>query len=114
MSFKALLAKQIKAEANSHSQGIKRVFINNNDTTTALTQFAYGIMEPDEQSGTHSHKTMDEYFYFISGNGIYEINDQIIEIVPETFVCIPRGNKHNLINKSDKALEFVYFGIATD
>ena len=114
MSFKALLVQQIRSELNRHARGVKHVFISNKDTRTALTQFAYGIMAPGDQSGVHFHETMDEYFYFIKGNGVYEIGDQSVEIIPETFVSITSGTSHNLINTGDSTLEFVYFGIAIE
>jgi len=104
------LLKDIQGESTAHAQGEKFVFAS--VEKNALTQFAYGVLKKDEQSGSHRHLTMDEYFYFIKGIGTYEIDDSIVELVPTTFVKIPAGTFHNLINESDEPLEFVYFGVA--
>ena len=106
------LLSNLKEESNSHLQGTKRVFIKNNDTDTPLTQFAHGAMKKGEESGLHSHKTMDEYFYFIKGNGLFIIEAEIFDVVHSSFIRVPAGTLHNLKNENDEILEFVYFGIA--
>lgn len=75
-------------------------------------QFAHGCMQPGQESGVHSHATMDEYFYFIKGDGVYTIDDQEYKVAAETFTRIGAGSKHNLKNNSTVPLEFVYFGVA--
>ena len=112
MSYKISLLENLLTKNNVHLQGIKRVFINNDETNSALTQFAQGVMQPGHESGIHCHATMDEYFFFIKGTATYFIDSQKIEIKPNTFVRIPAETNHNLINSGETALEFVYFGIA--
>src|SRR5205085_12601721 len=102
----------LKAESNSHQSGIKRVFVNREMTNSALTQFAHGTLTTGQESGFHSHATMDEYFYFIDGNGEYVISDNVVAATAETFIRIPAGSVHNLRNVGDTDLVFVYFGIA--
>ncbi|GAB3930821.1 cupin domain-containing protein [Mucilaginibacter myungsuensis] len=109
--FHQLLA-HIAAEPNAHARGMKQVFTKNSDTDSALTQFAYGVMSKGDRSGRHSHATMDEYFFFIKGKGIYHIADELIDLLPTTFVRIPAGTEHELINDHNEPLEFVYFGVA--
>ena len=106
------LLNQLKPENNAHNSGIKRVFVNHHQVQSALTQFAHGTMQPGQESGFHAHATMDEYFYFIKGEGIYTINEQEYKAMPETFIRIGAGSKHNLKNNSTIPLEFVYFGVA--
>jgi mannose-6-phosphate isomerase-like protein (cupin superfamily) len=103
----------LKEELNAHKSGMKRVFIRNSDTDTALTQFAYGAMQVGESSGLHKHDTMDEYFFFFKGSGICVLGEEEIEINTSVFVHIPAGTLHNLIQTGNQILEFVYFGIAT-
>ncbi len=107
----AVLEQLIKIE-NSHAQGFKSVFLTNEDTSSALTQFAYGYMSHGDESGLHVHKTMDEYFFFIKGNAEFQIGGITVPVKPSTFIRVPAGEPHNLINNHNNQLEFVYFGIA--
>lgn len=109
-NVKALSA--IEAVLNAHLSGVKRVFVNNDQTESALTQFAYGYMQPGESSGLHKHNTMDEYFYFIKGTGHYVLGDEEISVEPSMFVRVPATVLHNLSQTGNETLEFVYFGIA--
>lgn len=106
--------ENIKGEPTAHLSGLKKVFLNNTDTDSKLTQFAHGMFAPGEICERHSHPTMDELFYFINGNGIYKVEEQEILLKPGTFLRIPAKSQHELINKGKGNLEFVYFGIALD
>lgn len=103
----------IPATATAHGMGRKFVFLNNNDTQTALTQFAYGSIAPNEGCEEHTHPTMDECFYFLKGTGNYKVGDIVYELKPESFLRIPAGTPHALRATGNENLEFVYFGVAT-
>jgi mannose-6-phosphate isomerase-like protein (cupin superfamily) len=106
--------EDIKGEPTAHLSGLKRVFLNNSETNSKLTQFAHGKFLPGEVCELHAHPTMDELFYFINGTGVYFIDDQEIALKPGTFLRIPAKSEHKLINNGENNLEFVYFGIALD
>jgi len=106
------LLEHLTEENNSHFQGAKRVFVKDEDTASSLTQFAYGLMRKGEESGFHSHKTMEEYFYFINGRGVFLIETESFGLRPTSFVRVPAGTLHNIRNEHEENLEFVYFGIA--
>ena len=99
--------------ANAHGQGEKFVFLMQQDTQTALTQFAYGKLIPGEDVQQHLHPTMEECFYFISGDGEYKISDVVYIIKPNSFFRIPANTLHALKATGKQPLTFVYFGIAT-
>ena len=99
--------------ANPHGQGEKFVFLMQQDTQTALTQFAYGKLIPGEDVQQHLHPTMEECFYFISGEGEYKINNIVYSIKPNSFFRIPTNTLHGLKATGKQPLTFVYFGIAT-
>lgn len=103
----------IKAAATAHGTGEKRVFLNNGDTATSLTQFAYGRFMPGETCEEHVHPTMEECFYFIKGIGTYTVDGKAYPLEPGAFLRIPAGVPHKLEAEGDEDLEFVYFGIAT-
>lgn len=112
-NFKIASLSQLAEIKNAHLQGLKRVFVTNDESETSLTQFAYGTFQPKQESGLHHHETMDEYFYFLKGNGHIIINNDLKIIAATTFIKVSAGVKHNLINAGDDNMEFIYFGIAT-
>jgi len=102
----------IPDELNNHQNSIKRVFVRNEDTVSAITQVAYGFMQKAESSGLHQHATMDEYFYFIKGTGVYTVGAEEYIIEPKTFVRVSATTPHNLVQTGHETLEFVYWGVA--
>ncbi len=106
---------EIQESMISHGSGKKRVFISNEDTDTALTQFAWARFESGESCQKHSHPTMDEYFFVYKGSGIYEIGDDVLSIEEGDFIKIPSKTYHKLYaDKNNTVLELIYFGIATN
>lgn len=106
--------ENIEGEPTAHLSGLKKVFLTNEDTTSNLTQFAHGTFKPGEICELHIHPTMIECFYFIKGNGEYQVGDENVKIRPGSFLQIPANTPHELVNNGSENLEFVYFGVATD
>jgi len=96
----------------AHGAGEKFVFLNQQDTQTAITQFAYGKLMPGEDVVQHLHPTMEECFYFIEGKGEYLINNITYAIKPGMFFRIPANTLHSLNATGTQPLTFVYFGVA--
>jgi mannose-6-phosphate isomerase-like protein (cupin superfamily) len=96
----------------AHGKGEKFVFLTQQDTSTAITQFAYGKLVQGEDVEEHLHPTMEECFYFISGEGKYFIDGVMHNITPHTFFRIPANTPHALKPTGTLPLTFVYFGIA--
>lgn len=105
---------EISPQVTAHGSGKKFVFRTNDEMPHAATQFAFGTFEPGEVCETHIHPTMYEYFYFIKGTGTYIIEEQVIDLTPQTFLEIPAGKEHSLHADKGETLEFVYWGIATE
>ncbi len=97
----------------AHGAGQKFIFINNQDSQTAVTQFAYGKLLPGENCATHLHPTMEEFYYFIDGKGEYTVDNIVHDITPDTFFRIPVNTLHALKATGTQPLTFVYFGVAT-
>lgn len=106
------MVSELAAEITSHKTGEKRVFLSGNETLTNLTQFCYGELAKDELIEPHLHKSMEEFFYFLSGKGSFIIAEKTFEVKKGVFIRIPHNTVHSLKNKSDQVLQFVYFGIA--
>lgn len=101
-------------EPTAHRQGSKKVFLRDSDTSTNLTQVAYGTFRAADFCELHSHATMEEIFFFLSGRGIYTVGNQQIPLENGVFVRIPAGVSHRLETVGDEPLHYVYFGIATE
>ena len=104
----------LERELTAHAQGYKQVFLRNNETLTKVTQIAYGEFSRNHYCELHTHPTMEEYFFFLKGTGVYVVGDQLIDLQSGVFVRIPAGVPHRLEATSVEPLEYVYFGIATD
>ena len=103
---------KISDESISHSSGVKKVFIKNDDTETALTQFAWSKLKSGESCKNHLHPTMDEYFFVYKGSGTYVIDKEQLQIQEGDFIRIPANTAHSLfVSNTDVSLELVYLGI---
>ncbi|MEO9965636.1 MAG: cupin domain-containing protein [Reichenbachiella sp.] len=105
--------EDIKGEPTAHLSGLKKVFLSNQETSSPLTQFAYGVFKPGEVCDSHIHPTMIECFFFIKGFGTYTVGAESVKLKPGTFLQIPANTSHELVNDGTEDLEFVYFGVAT-
>ena len=110
ISFTSL--KNIIPVKTAHGVGEKFVFLTSENTSTDLTQVAFGTLLPGEVCPMHVHPTMEEFFLFLNGSGKYTISNNEVLINPGTFVRIPAGVEHALEAFGDEVLQFFYFGIA--
>ncbi|GAB4033633.1 cupin domain-containing protein [Spirosoma jeollabukense] len=103
----------LECELTAHAQGTKQVFLRYGDTSTDLTQVAYGSFSQTDYCELHMHPTMEECFFFLKGTGLYIVGNQKIALQQGVFIRIPAGILHRLEATSDVPLEYVYFGVAT-
>lgn len=95
----------------NHNTGQKRVFLQNGDTPTNITQVAFAYIQAGNSIENHIHPTMEEHFYIVKGDGVFVINNQHSQFTPQTFIRIPANTSHSILAQTD--LEFIYWGIAT-
>ena len=62
----------------------------------------------------HSHETMEEIFYFTSGEGQVKIDDEIENVIAGDRVIVPAKGIHQVKNTGDVELEYIGLGIALD
>jgi len=98
----------------AHGSALKKVFISNEETSSALTQFAWSIFKASDSCESHSHLTMDEYFFVHEGSGTYWLDDEELLITKGDFLRIPANTPHRVAANRGTELELVYFGIALD
>ncbi len=62
----------------------------------------------------HSHKTMEEIFYFTGGKGEVEINGEKSKVETGDRVIAKAGEIHQITNTGPNELKFIGIGIALD
>ena len=93
----------------NHSVGKKKVFFSNDSLPNALTQIAYGKLEPFEETEVHMHETMWEYFYILDGEGQFIVNNQLFNVNAGSVIEISPNERHNQ-RAGANGLCFFYFG----
>lgn len=72
-----------------------------------LRTFALARLKSGEEVELHKHEGECEYYYIISGEGIYNDNGKSIEIFPGTVTFTPSGESHGIKNTGKEMLEFI-------
>jgi quercetin dioxygenase-like cupin family protein len=66
------------------------------------------ILAPGEEIGEHVTQNREELIVILRGRATIEIIDDPIEVHQGQTHFIPEGIKHNVSNKSDEVLEYLY------
>ena len=64
-------------------------------------------LHPKQSTRGHKHIGQEEVYYFVSGRGIMELDDQSFYVGPGDVVLIEDGVFHRVHNSEDKELYFV-------
>lgn len=80
----------------SHCCGIKKVLAANEETVSAITQIAETILQKGDVVEIHSHATMEEFFYILSGELEIYAESKVIYCTKGDFIIISPCEKHSL------------------
>lgn len=64
-------------------------------------------LHPDKETKGHSHPGKDEVYFFISGEGEIQINEEKKKVSSGDIVLIPHGAFHKVFNQGNKDLTFI-------
>jgi quercetin dioxygenase-like cupin family protein len=67
------------------------------------------VLEPHREAHHHYHKNHECVFFVLSGEAIEKVEGKEYTLTKDTIMYIAAGEKHQMINRSDK--EFHYFEI---
>lgn len=99
----------VKVEQNA--QGVDKMRLNIlcgfDGKNPKLRNFAMVQLKPGEEVGFHVHKGECEYYYILSGKGIYNDNGEDLEAVPGLVTFTPSGTGHGIKNTGTEMLEFI-------
>ncbi|MFZ4455720.1 MAG: cupin domain-containing protein [Bacteroidales bacterium] len=94
----------------NHQSGKKRVLLNKEQSNTNLTQVALGFIEKNTTIENHKHPTMEEFFFILSGNGLFILESKSLSVSQNDIIRVPANCDHSIEAISD--LEFLYWGIS--
>ena len=72
-----------------------------------LRTFALASLKAGEEVEFHIHEEECEYYYIISGTGVYNDNGKMIDVTPGTVTFTPSGTGHGIKNTGKEMLEFI-------
>jgi mannose-6-phosphate isomerase-like protein (cupin superfamily) len=84
------------ATKNKHFQ--KEVYLDDN------VQIVLMSIEPGDDIGEETHDA-DQTTFFVAGDGQAVIDGHKTKVGPNHLIVIPKGAKHNIINKGDEPLK---------
>ena len=83
-------------QPTAHGVGQKRVLLSQVETETNLTQIAVTTLQAGEAAEEHSHPTMEECFFFLSGEAKLTIEGSSVTCHEGDFVQVKCGERHRL------------------
>ena len=72
-----------------------------------LRTFARVSLNPGEEVPFHIHTGECEYYYILSGTGVYRDNEEDVAVQPGLVTFTPSGNGHGIRNTGSEQLEFI-------
>ena len=101
--------QRIATEQNS--QGIDKMTLTHladfAGKNSKLRTFAKVSLNPGEEVPFHVHHGECEYYYILSGAGIYNDNGAEIEAIPGLVTFTPNGTGHGIRNTGSQQLDFI-------
>lgn len=86
----------ISPQPTTHGVGQKRILLSQAETDTNLTQIAITTLQAGETAEEHSHPTMEECFFFLSGEAKLTIEGNTVTCHEGDFVQVKCGERHRL------------------
>lgn len=91
---------------NGFYADIRELSIENDDFrhvlyTAKYSQVVMMSIEPGGEIGSEVHATNDQLFHVESGEGTVTIDDNEHPLYEGSFVVVPAGAQHNVVNTSD-------------
>lgn len=86
----------ILPQLTTHGIGQKRVLLKQAETDTNLTQIAVTTLQAGEATEEHSHPTMEECFFFLSGEAKLTIEGNTVTCHEGDFVQVKCRERHKL------------------
>ncbi len=93
---------------------LTKLLINPISTGQSQIDLQISSYAPQGHALEHTHAARHECFYFISGEGVFDLDGVRSAIGPNTVAYVPPGIKHQIINTGFDDLMFVIVGADAD
>lgn len=113
--MKLISVSELPEIATSHTESAvtKKILIPHGEIPQ-LTNLSFGKFPAGQTVAEHSHTTMFEVFYVVSGELQFTVNGETIKVTTGNAVEIAPGEAHSVANATEQEATTLYFGIATD
>ena len=103
--------EELTSEVEFNEKGDVKLFLDDlaefDIKNPKLDTFALARLKVGEEVELHKHEGECEYYYIISGKGIYNDNGKMADICPGAVTFTPSGESHGIKNTGDEMLEFI-------
>jgi len=103
---------QLAPITTSHGLGVKRVLATEENVGAGVTQIAKTVLRAGEKVEAHTHPTMVEHFFFLSGDCEVIVDNNCYQCIGGDYLFIPAGFYHS-ISVSEETL-MITIGIKTE
>ncbi len=95
----------------SHNGAVRKHVLLAAGVVPGVLQFARARFPAGENAAAHSHADMAELFWVESGKGTMTVDGERVALSPGRFVCVERGEMHELAADAGEELVVVYASV---
>lgn len=105
------LREELNCTTEINQKGDIKLYISDladfNIRNDKLRTFALAQLKAQEEVEFHVHEGEAEYYYILSGIGVYTDNQNKIKVTPGMVTFTPSGSGHGIKNTGSETLEFI-------
>ena len=93
---------------NPHDQGTDWALLG--PLINGAQEFSVGVytMRPNQVHPPHYHPVGPEFYYIISGSCLLRVDDEEVEVGPETAIYLPEGTVHGARTRAGETVTILY------
>ena len=103
--------EQLSISVENNKNGEEKLYLSNlaqfDIKNPKLRTFALARLKAGEEVELHKHEGECEYYYIISGKGVYSDNGKEVDAIPGMVTFTPSGHSHGIKNTGEEFLEFI-------
>jgi mannose-6-phosphate isomerase-like protein (cupin superfamily) len=103
--------KDIPLESALNGTVHKKILVRGEEASSGLAFLQEAYLAPKTQFEPHTHPELEEYFYFLNGQGTMRVGDHEENVAAGDRVIVPVGQVHSVTNTGDAAMTFIAAGV---
>lgn len=109
--MKKLNLQDIQIVPTHNGSVYKRVLIQKGEAESDLIYMNEAYLHPNMKIEPHMHDDMEEFYYFLEGEGLMYVGNEVEKIKAGDRVIVPIKQTHSVENNGDKTILFITFGV---